>query len=84
MDKARDGTLEVQQRVQLDGCFRAAERRPIEQREAQIDGGGIERVDRGIEIEAKILVAVELAGAPDQQLRQIGLDTPVPLLVGIC
>ena len=83
VDEGRNRASEVQQGVQLDGCLGFAKRRPVEQAQAQIDGGGIQCVDRVLEIESQVLVQIKLASAPDQNCSQVGPDSPVARLVGI-
>jgi hypothetical protein len=74
---------EVQQGVQLDGCLGYAKRRPLQQAQEQIDGGGIQCVDCVLEIESQVLVQIKFASALDQYCGQVGPDSPVARLVGI-
>jgi len=74
---------EVQQCVQLDGCLGFAKRRPLEQAQAQIDGGGVQCIDRILEIEPQVLVQIKFASTSDQNCGQVGPDSPVARLVGI-
>lgn len=84
VDEGGNRAPEVQQGVQLDGCLGFAKRRPVEQAQAQIDGGGIQCVDRVLEIEPQVLVQIKLASTPDQNCSQVGPDSPVARLVGVC
>ena len=77
MDEGRDRASQIEQRVQLDGSLGGAERRPVEQVQAQIDGGGVERIDTGIEFQHGRLLGVECLGAGDQPLCQGVVDAPV-------
>lgn len=63
--------------VHLDRCLGCAKRRPFEQGQAQVDGRGIERIDRRIEIEVQRLGGVERSGTGDQPYCQRMIDTPV-------
>ena len=81
--EGRNRAPEVEQGVQLDGCLGFAKRRPLEQAQAQIDGGGVQRVDRVLEIESQVLVQIKLASAANQNCSQVGPDAPVARLVGI-
>ncbi len=83
VDKGRNRASEVQQGVQLDGCLGFVKRRPVEQTQAQIYGGGIQCVDRVLEIEPQVLVQIKLASARDQNCSQVGPDSTVARLVGI-
>ena len=46
VNEAGDIAAQVQQGVQFDGCLGGAKRRPGEHRQAQVDGAGIEGVNR--------------------------------------
>ena len=83
--KMKDGILpaQIQQRVQLDRRLGRAERRPGKDRQAQIDRGGIERVDGVLEIEPERLVGVKSPGRADQALREVAVDAPIARRVGI-
>lgn len=61
----------------------ALEAGPREQRQTQVDGAGVERVDGGFEIGVEGLVGVERTGDGDQSLRQIRPDAPVVRFVGV-
>ena len=54
-----------------------------EDREAEIDGGGIEGVDGVIELDAEAVLGIERAGDDDQRLGEIGIDAPIAPFVGI-
>ena len=45
LDEGGDVAAQIQQRVELDGCFSAAEVGPRKQGKTQIDGSGIQCVD---------------------------------------
>ena len=77
MDEDRDGPTQVQQRVQLDSRLGGAKRCPVEQRQAQIDGRGIQGVDGIIQIEVHTLVGVQPSGLRNHAHRQVVIDAPV-------
>ena len=83
VDAGRNVAAQIQQRVHLHGRVGAAKRCPIEHRQAQVDGGGIECVDGVVQLDAKILVAVELARPSNEQCGDIGPEVPVAPFVGI-
>jgi hypothetical protein len=62
MDESRDVAAQIEQRVEFDGGLGALERRPGEQREAEIDGGGVEGIDGLAELGAEAIVDVEAPG----------------------
>jgi len=78
-----DVTAQIQERVQLDGCFGRAKRCPAEHRQAQVDGTGIQGVDRLFQIDAKRFPGIKTTGDCDEGLGKVGVDTPVATLVGI-
>ena len=54
-----------------------------EERKTGIDGGGVERGDGFVEIDAESVIGVPASGDVDQRLDEIGMDAPVAFLVGI-
>jgi hypothetical protein len=52
-------------------------------RQAKIDGRGVQRVDRFLQVYAKGFVEIELARYADQALREVGIDPPIAHFVGI-
>ena len=69
--------------MHLDGGLGCAKGRPVEQRETQIDGRGVERIDRVGQIQTEVGIAVELSCTTDEQSGQIGPDAPVARFVRI-
>ena len=83
MDKAGNAAAQVEQSVQLDGCLGGAKRCPREHRQAQVDGGGVERVNSIGQVHCQRIAGIEAAGVDNQSLRQLGIDAPVAPFVGI-
>ena len=83
VDEGWDTAAQVQQGMELDSGLGFAKRCPVEQAQTQIDGGGVQCVNRVLELEPQVLVHVKLASAPDQNRSQVGPDAPVARLVGI-
>jgi hypothetical protein len=77
MDECRDRATQVEQRVQLDGSLGRPKRRPVEQAQAQVDGGRVQRIHIGIEFQYRRLFGVQRPGAGDQPLSQRMVDAPV-------
>jgi hypothetical protein len=82
-DKRGDRAAQVEQRVEFHRCFGTAKARPRKQRQAQIDGGGIEGIDGGVEISADGFASVHRSSDGDQHLSQVGPDAPIMSFVGI-
>lgn len=83
VDKCWDTASQVQLRMELDCSLGFAKRGRVEQAQAQIDGGGFQRVDRVLEFEPQVLVQIKFAIALDQNCGQVGPNAPVSRLVGI-
>ena len=77
VDESRSCATQIQRRVQPDRCLGVAQRRPVEQRQAQVNGGGVERVDGGIEIDVQRLADVQGPCARDPAHGQRVVDAPV-------
>jgi hypothetical protein len=73
----RDIATQVQQRVQLDGRLGRAKRRPRKYRQAQVDGAGIQSIDRVFQIDAKRFCGIKTAGDGNERLGKVGVDAPV-------
>src|ERR1039457_2204815 len=74
--------LESQQGVEFDGGLVTAERVPRKEREAQVNGGGVQRLGGGLEFKTERFSGVERGRLPDEDLGEVGEDAPVPLFVG--
>ncbi len=76
VDEAGNGTSQIEQRVQLDCRLGATKRRPRMDRQAKIDGGGIEGIHRCIQVHAQRFVGIQRARHRNQMLREVGVDLP--------
>src|SRR5207247_1840271 len=79
----RDIAAQVQERVQLDSRLGRAKRSPSKHRQTQIDGAGIQSVDRVFEGDTKWFCGIKTAGDGNERLGKVGVDAPVATLVGI-
>ena len=75
--------LQRQQGVQFDGGLVPPKRGPRKQREAQVNGGGVQRISRRSEFKAERLIGVERGGLPDEDMGEVGKNTPVAVFVGV-
>jgi len=83
MDKCRDIAVQIEQCMHLDGGLAGTELRPGKQGEAEIDGGRIESIEAGIEIDAERVAGIQRPSDGDQVLGEVGEDAPVVGLVGV-
>ena len=82
-DKGREVSPQVQQSMHLDGALRPAKLRPREQRQAQVDRGGVQGIGDALQIGTKGLVRIEPGRLGDQDSGKVAEDPPIPLLVGL-
>ena len=75
--------LQGQQGVEFDGGLVSPERGPREQREAEVNGGGVQRVGGGLEFAGERIIGVEGGGLPDEDMGEVGEDAPVAIFVGV-
>src|SRR6266545_5466271 len=78
-----NAAAQVEQGVKFHRSLVLAKLGPRKKRQTQIDGGGIESVNRLGQLGAKGLVRVERAGARDQHLREVGVDAPIAHGIGM-
>jgi hypothetical protein len=83
MNEGRDIAPQVQERMQLDSRFGRTKRCPRKHRQTQIDGGGVESVNRVFQIDSKGLVGIQPSCHRDQPLGKVAVDAPVASCVGV-
>ena len=62
-------------------CFRNSAQGKSDRQ--KIDGGGVQGIDRLIQFHAEGIAGVKLSGLGDQDLGEVGINPPVPDLIGI-
>ena len=82
-NKCGDRATQIEQGVHLDGGLVGSKPGPGEQRQAEVDGGGVQGLHGVIEIETERLVGLQGSGDADQYLSEVGEDAPVVRLVGV-
>ena len=82
-DKRRDIAVEVQQRVHLHGSFVLPELGPGKKRQAQVNGGRVQRVQTLIQLHTDRIGRIERPRDADQNLCKVGVDPPVMRLIGV-
>lgn len=83
MDETGDAATEVKECVQFDSRFATPKLSPGKERQAEIDGGGIECVDGLVQCESERFVDVERASLGNQDLGEVVKDSPVMNTVGV-
>jgi len=72
-----------QQRMQLDSRFAPSELGPRKQGQTQVDRGRVQGVGGLLQFGPKGFVGVELSGLLDEDVSEIGEDSPIALFVGV-
>src|ERR1035437_9266095 len=75
--------LQRQQGVEFDGGLVPPKRGPRKQREAQVNGGGFQRIGGGLEFKAERFLGVERGGLLDEDVGEVNEDAPVAIFVGV-
>ncbi len=83
LNECGDRATQVEQCMHLDRGLFGSEASPGEDRQAEVDGGGVQCVHGAVQIEAERFVGVHRAGDVDEHLSEVGVDAPVVRLVGI-
>ena len=71
-----DRAAQVQQSMQLDGGLVRSKRCPRIHRQTQIDRGGVEGVDRRVQVDRQRVLRIQGSRHRDQVLRKVGVDLP--------
>jgi hypothetical protein len=82
VDAGGNRATQVDLGVHLDSCLRLPEIRPWKKSERKIDRGGIQRIDRVVQIDAEILARIKGPCLADQALGEVFPYPPVPIFVG--
>jgi hypothetical protein len=82
-NKTGDGTAKIQRHMQLDRGLGEAKRGPREERQTQIDRGGIHRIHCVVQFQAHRLGRVQLPCNTNQRLGELAVQPSVASLVDI-
>ena len=74
MNEAWNGPAQVEQCMEFDCCLGGTKRCPGKYGQAQVDGGGVEGIDRVRQIFAKGVCGIEFSCLCNQTLSKIGID----------
>ena len=74
MNEGRNIAPQIEQRMEFDRTLVFAKARPWKERQAQIDSGRIERIDRMRQFQAEAVLGVELARGLDQAEGEVLID----------
>ena len=83
LDERGDVPPQIQEGVEFDGRLPFPESRPRKEGEAKIDGRGIEGIHRLFQFHRKGIVRIQVPCGTDQYLGEVGVDSPVAVLVGV-
>ena len=83
VDAGRDRASQIELGMHLDPSFGASKIGPREETQREIDGRGIQSVNRVLQFQSEILSGVEQTRLAHESFGEIFPESPVPLLVGI-
>jgi hypothetical protein len=83
VDEGGDVAAQIEQGVQFHCPPCSGGSWPREHRQAQVDGGGVQRVDGIGQFDPEVFVHIEAPGDCDQGLGKLGVDAPVADLVRV-
>lgn len=83
MNESGYGAAQIQKGVQFDSRLVRAKRGPRINRQAQVYRRGIEGVDGCIQVDRHRLFGIQRARHGDQVLREVGVDLPRPICIGV-
>jgi hypothetical protein len=83
MNEYGNGTAQIDNGVSLDGGFRGAEVRPGKQRQTQIDGRRVHRVERFLDSQSDVFALIQFDRSRNQSMTECFEQPPVSTLIGI-
>jgi hypothetical protein len=83
IDKTGDVALQIEQGVKFDSGLGSTKWSPRMQRQAKVDSSCVERVNRGVQVDAKRLVDVQRSSNADQVLGEVGINLPRACCIGV-
>ena len=83
VDAGRDRASQIELGMHLDPGLGASEICPWEETQREIDGGGVEGINRVLQFQSEVLSGVENTCLAHEPFGEIFPESPVPLLVGI-
>ena len=82
-DRGRKIAAQIQQRVEFHCALVLAKLRPRKQRQAKIDRGGVQGVNRLTQFQGEWPVGVQLSSDANEDLCKIAVNPPRPRFVGV-
>lgn len=77
----RNVSMQIQKGMEFDCPLAFPELGPGEKRQTEVDGGRIQGIDGLIQLDAEGIGGVKLSGFCDEDLSEIGINPPIPVLI---
>jgi len=74
--------VQIQQHIHFDSGFVLAEFRPGKQRQAQVDRGGVQRIQTLIQVHTDRIGSIQRPRDSDQHLCEVGVDASIVRVIG--
>jgi hypothetical protein len=82
-DEGRDTSPQIQEGMQFHCAFVGSELGPWEKGQTQIDGGRVQSIGGLIQFDSEGIVGVEATSLTNENLCEVGIDSPISDLVGV-
>lgn len=82
-DHRRNVPVQIQKGMELYCTLAFPEEGPKEKGQTEVDGGRIQGIDSLIQLDAEGIGGVKLSGFRNKDLREVGINPPVPGLIGM-
>ena len=82
-DEHRDGSVQVDHRMQLDGRLGSSKLGPRKERQTKVDGRRVQSVNHLLDVQPRRVACVESSGFDDKMRGQVGENPPVAMLPGV-
>lgn len=79
----RNVPMLIQEGMKFDGSFAFSKLCPGEKRQTQINGCRIQDIYRLFQFDAKRVRTVQCFGFGNEDLRELGINSPIPVLIGV-
>lgn len=83
-DHRRDVPVQIQKGMEFDRTLAFPELGPREKGQTEVDGGRIQGIDCLIQFDAEGIGGVKFSGFGDEDLSEVGINSPVSGLIGMC
>jgi len=82
-NKSRNRAAQIETGMQFDSSMTSMNSCPRKNRKAEIDNGRIKGVHRAVHFNTKFIAGIQSTRLMNQDLREVGIDTPITVFIGV-